>query len=203
MRQRCASRNTPTCGAGWATAAAERTRLRRNADYAFSGLFYELLKFPLFSRYLDEERLKGGVQDTRAMRNLAIFSQLLAKFEYLHHINVLTPEYLERNLRDLFNHFFRFLKDGGIDEYQDDAEYAPSGCVSFLTIHQSKGMEFPVVIVGSLGSGPRKSYSDLDVILEEGYLSRPPFEPLEAGEALRLLAASTTRPSRGRRTCWC
>ncbi|MCB0053425.1 MAG: hypothetical protein KDE24_28220, partial [Caldilinea sp.] len=68
---------------------------------------------------------------------------------------------------------------GGIDEYQDDAEYAPSGCVSFLTIHQSKGMEFPVVIVGSLGSVPRKSYSDLDVILEGGYLARPAFEPLE------------------------
>ncbi|MCB0053424.1 MAG: ATP-dependent helicase, partial [Caldilinea sp.] len=60
---------------------ADHAPLRRNADYAFSGLFYELLKFPLFSRYLDEERFKGGVQDTRAMRNLAIFSQLLGKFE--------------------------------------------------------------------------------------------------------------------------
>jgi len=158
---------------------SEHAPLQRNTDYAFSGLFYELLKFPLFSRYLDEDRLKGGVQDTRAMRNLAIFSQLLAKFEYLHHINVLTPEFLERNLRYFFNHFLRFLKDGGIDEYQDDAEYAPSGCVSFLTIHQSKGMEFPVVIVGSLGSVPRKSYSDLDAILESGYLARPAFEPLE------------------------
>lgn len=157
---------------------ADHSPLQRNADYAFSGLFYELLKFPLFGRYLDEERLKKGVQDTRAMRNLAIFSQLLAKFEHLHHITVLSPDFLDRHLRSLFNHFFRFLKDGGIDEYQDDAEYAPSGCVSFLTIHQAKGLEFPVVIVGSLDSVPRKSYGDLDVILEEGYLARPAFEPL-------------------------
>lgn len=164
----------------WARPLAQKHAvLTRNADYAFTGLFYELLRFPLFSRYLDEDLLRGGLQDSRAMRNLAIFSQLLGKFEYLHHISVLTPEFLERNLRDLFNHFLRFLKDGGIDEYEDSAEYAPSGSVSFLTIHQSKGLEFPVVVVGSLGSVPRKQYTPLDEILESGYLSRPPFEPLE------------------------
>ena len=57
-----------------------------------------------------------------------------------------------------FNSYLRFLYDGGISEYEDDAEYAPSGCVSFLTIHQSKGMEFPIVFVDSLGNIPRKSY---------------------------------------------
>jgi DNA helicase-2/ATP-dependent DNA helicase PcrA len=40
-------------------------------------------------------------------------------------------------------------------------------------------MEFPVVVVGSLNLLPRKQYSDLDEILEQGYLSRPAFEPLE------------------------
>ena len=55
----------------------------------------------------------------------------------------------------------RLLFDGGISEYEDDSEYAPSGCVSFMTIHQSKGMEFPIVIVDSLGNTPRKSYKDL------------------------------------------
>jgi DNA helicase-2/ATP-dependent DNA helicase PcrA len=69
--------------------------------------------------------------------------------------------------------------DGGIDEYEDESEYAPSGCVSFLTIHQSKGLEFPVVLVGSMESGPRKSYTPLDETLAEGYLHRPVFEPFE------------------------
>ena len=100
----------PTCSK-WVRqhAQAHCTADVQHADYAFSGLFYELLRFPLFSRYLDEERLTGGVQDGRPMRNLAVFSQLLTKFEYLHHINVLTPEYLDKNLRDLFNQFLRFL----------------------------------------------------------------------------------------------
>ena len=153
--------------------------LAENKNYAFSGLFYDLLGFPLFNRYLNEDLLHGGVQDNRPMRNLAIFSQLLVKFEYLNHISVLTPEFLTKNLQNLFNQFFRFLMEGGIGEYEDNSEYAPSGCVSFLTIHQSKGMEFPVVIVGSLKGVPRKQYSDLDEILESGYLSRPTFEPLE------------------------
>ncbi|MCA9906157.1 MAG: ATP-dependent helicase, partial [Anaerolineae bacterium] len=164
----------------WARQRAQEHRvLTQNTDYAFSGLFYEMLSFPLFSRYLEEDLLKSGLLDSRAMRNLALFSQMLSKFEYLHHISVLTPEYLDKNLRDLFNQFLRFLKDGGINEYEDEAEYAPSGHVSFLTIHQSKGLEYPVVVVGSLNAVPRKQHTDLDEKLETGgYLSRPPFEPL-------------------------
>lgn len=160
--------------------AKTHLNLVENTNYAFSGLFYELLQFPLFSRFLDEKFLKQkGIISSRAMRNLALFSQLLGKFEYLNHISVFTPQYLDKNIRDLFNQFFRFLQDGGINEYEDEAEYAPSGCVSFLTIHQSKGLEFPVVIVGSLNAVPRKQYSDLNEILENNYFARPPFEPIE------------------------
>jgi DNA helicase-2/ATP-dependent DNA helicase PcrA len=153
--------------------------LSENTDYAFTNLFFQLIGFPLFSRLLDEDLMLKGIYDSRAMHNLALFSQLLGKFEYLHQITVLTPEYLDRNLRDLFNQFLRFLHDGGIDEYEDQADYAPSGCVSFFTIHQSKGLEFPVVMVGSLEAVPRKQYTHLNEILENGYLLRPPFEPLE------------------------
>jgi len=164
----------------WGRRLAKRHAvLTENTNYAFSGLFYDLLRFPMFSRYLDETLMVGGVHDNRPMRNLALFSQLLVKFEYLQRVSVLSPEFLTKSLRDLFNQFFRFLVEGGIDEYEDDSEYAPSGCISFLTIHQSKGMEFPVVVVGSLNGVPRKQYTDLDEILESGYLSRPTFEPLE------------------------
>ena len=61
--------------------------------------------------------------------------------------------------------------DGGI------SEYAPSGCVSFLTIHQSKGMEFPIVFVDSLGKFPRKQSNKLSELIEDKYFQRPTFEP--------------------------
>ena len=164
----------------WARPLAKRHAvLTQNTDYAFSGLFYQLLQFPLFSRFLTEEAVQG-VDKGRAARNLGTFSKLLTKFEYLHYVSVLNPEFLEKNLRDLFNQFLRFLQDGGIGEYEDEAEYAPKGCVSFLTIHQSKGLEFPVVVCGSLEAVPRKQYSALDVLLEDGgYLSKERFEPLD------------------------
>jgi len=164
----------------WARPLAKRhVVLAQTTDYAFSSLFYQLLQFPLFSRYLGEEATQG-VDKGRAARNLATFSSLLTKFEYLHYVSVLNPEWLERNLRDLFNHYIRFLKDGGIGEYEDVSDYAPKGCVSFLTIHQSKGLEFPVVVCGSMEASPRKQHRELDVLLEEGgYLSKATFEPLE------------------------
>lgn len=164
----------------WARPLAKRHAvLTQNTDYAFSGLFYQLLQFPLFSRFLTEEAVQG-VDKGRAARNIGTFSKLLTKFEYLHFVSVLNPEWLEKNLRDLFNQFLRFLQDGGIGEYEDESEYAPKGCVSFLTIHQSKGLEFPVVVCGSLEAVPRKQYSALDVLLEDGgYLSKERFEPLD------------------------
>lgn len=164
----------------WARPLAKRHAvLPQNTDYAFSGLFYQLLQFPLFSRFLTEEAAQG-VDKGRAARNLGTFSKLLTKFEYLHYVSVLNPEWLEKNIRDLFNQFLRFLQDGGIGEYEDESEYAPKGCISFLTIHQSKGLEFPVVVCGSLEAVPRKQYSALDVLLEDGgYLSKERFEPLD------------------------
>jgi len=146
--------------------------------YAFAALLYQLLEFPMFARYLDVD-LNGHRTDLRAVYNIALLTQLLFKFEYLYNISVLTPKYFQKNLRDLFNTFLRFLIDGGIEEFEDFDEYAPSGCVSFMTIHQSKGLEFPITLVGSLNLVPRKQFDDIDELLERKYYHKPPFEPIE------------------------
>lgn len=156
------------------TKARSHAQLTSNADYSFLSLFYELLQFPLFSQYLED-----GNGKERAQRNLSQLSRMLGKFEYLHHVSVLNPKYLISNLKSLFDNFLKFLFEGGIDEYEDMSEYAPSGCVSFLTIHQSKGLEFPVVFVGSLEAVPRKQYSSLDEIIDSEYSEKTPFEPLD------------------------
>lgn len=162
--------------------AQERARthhqLAENTDYGFTALFYQALQFPLFSRYFSDEAL-NGLDKGRAAHNLSKFSSLLAKFEYLHYIPVISKEFIDKNLTDLFNQYFRFLKDGGIGEYEDGSEYAPSGYVSFLTIHQSKGLEYPVVVTCSLEGVPRKSHSQLDETLENNYFSKSPYEPFD------------------------
>jgi DNA helicase-2/ATP-dependent DNA helicase PcrA len=108
-----------------------------------------------------------------------MITKLLGKFEYLYNVTVLSSENLDKTLQNLFNHFFRFIIDGGIEEYEDFDEYAPSDCISFMTIHQSKGLEFPITIVGSLSSVPRKQHDDLDVLLQDKFYIKPAFEPIE------------------------
>ena len=104
---------------------------------------------------------------------------LLVKFEALNNISVLTRPNIDKFCKRLFNTYIRFLYDGGINEYEDDNEYAPSGCVSFLTIHQSKGLEFPVVIVGSQSGTPRKQYNEnIEEIISQ-FSGKRTFENLE------------------------
>lgn len=146
-------------------------------DYAFTGLVYEVLQFEPFVSIMKSDI--SGVVDSRAIRNLAEFTKLTTRYEYLHKINIFTANSMERDTIQFFNRYLRFLYEGGIGEYEDDSEYAPSGCVSFMTIHQSKGMEFPVVVVGSLYATPRNDFREIIQELETNVYARKPFESYE------------------------
>ncbi|MCF0153970.1 ATP-dependent DNA helicase [Megasphaera sp.] len=158
--------------------------LKGTTDYAYCGLLYQMFQFQPFAAILDTE-VDVGVVDIRPARNLAKLTQLIGKYEYLHRISVLDEkEYrgrrrIDQDTERLFNQYLKLLYNGGIAEYEDESEYAPSGCVSFLTIHQSKGMEFPIVIVDSLSNVPRKNINDLMIKIEAKYFHRSPFEPYD------------------------
>lgn len=158
--------------------------LTGTTDYAYCGLMYQLFEFQPFAEILDTE-MNVGVVDIRPARNIAKLTQIIGKFEYLHRVDVLDAatyrgkRRIDQDTETLFNTYLRLLFDGGITEYEDDSEYAPSGCISFLTIHQSKGMEFPIVLVDSLGNVPRKNTNELMMQIEERYFKRPAFEPYD------------------------
>lgn len=156
----------------------ELSSLKGNTDYAFTRLVYQLFTFDYFREIIDTD-LSSGVADQRAIRNLAILTNILSKFESIERVEVISSDRKVNILQKLFRTYFRFLMKGGMDEYQDESEYAPSGCVSFMTIHQSKGMEFPVVIVDSLYDSPKR---DAKSVLEEVYdefTDRNNYEPEE------------------------
>ena len=131
--------------------SAKHNPLKSNTDYRFSHLLYELFGFKPFSDYLSVD-LKSNYHDLRPCRNLAILTDLITSYEKLHNVSILSVKYYKQQTEDLFNLFLKTLFVEGYEEYQDDSEYAPSGSVSFLTIHQAKGLEFPLVIVASLGN---------------------------------------------------
>jgi len=133
----------------------------RPADY-----FYKLLAFEPFSTF---------VQNENCARNLAILSQLLNTFQNYYHYTVVTFQNREYIRYHLFNSFFRLLYDGGINEYEDPDQPFPKGHVQIMTIHQAKGLEFSVVVVGSLDK-QLSSGKAIDRDLQP-YYQRPPFEP--------------------------
>lgn len=156
----------------------EHSDPNKSFDYAFTGIIYQILQFEPFLSIMESE--VSGVVDSRAIRNIAEFTKLTTRYEFLHNINVFTAKSIGNDTTQFFNRYLRFLYEGGIAEYEDETEYAPSGCVSFMTIHQSKGMEFPVVVVGSLFSTPRNSFREVIQELEENVYARTPFEPYES-----------------------
>lgn len=151
------------------------SQLKNNTDYAFTGILYQLLEYEPFRGYVGID-IGSGVTDERAARNISILSSVLGKYEYLHRIEVFSEKNIITAPEIFFNMYMRFLFEGGITEYEDDSEYAPSGCVSFMTIHQSKGMEFPIVMVDSLSAVPRTQSDGIIEKIEKKYFHRPAFE---------------------------
>lgn len=161
----------------------ELENLVGNTDYAFTQLLYQMFNFDYFRKIIDTD-LSSGIADQRAIRNLAILTNVLAKYEANENIDVISDVRKDQIVSKLFETYFRFLfgsnnSGGGIEEYQDESEYAPSGCVSFMTVHQSKGMEFPIVITDSLYDRPADDNQGLLEQVYNAYSHREPFEPTD------------------------
>ena len=155
----------------------------RPADY-----FYRLLAFDPFRSAIREENIA---------RNLAIFSELLNVFQTYYHYSVITHRNREYIRFHFFNSFLRFLYAGGINEYEDPDRPFPKGHVQIMTIHQAKGLEFPVVVVGSL-TVSLSSPKQIDRRLGQFY-HRPPFEPEERitlFDRMRLHYVAFSRPQK-------
>jgi DNA helicase-2/ATP-dependent DNA helicase PcrA len=155
----------------------------RPADY-----FYKLLALEPFA---------SMVRDENRARNLAILSQLLNAFQNYYHYTVVTRRNREILRFHLFNSFLRLLLEGGINEYEDPDQPFPKGHVQIMTIHQAKGLEFPVVVVGSLDvqlSSPKVIDRDL-----QRFYHRSPFEPedrITQFDRMRLHYVAFSRPER-------
>lgn len=155
----------------------------RPADY-----FYRLLALEPFASLMKGEN---------AARNLAILSQLLNTFQNYYHYSVVTHRNRVHLRMHLFASFLRLLYEGGINEYDDPKQPLPRGYVQVMTIHQAKGLEFPVVVVGSLDkllSTQKQVDRDL-----QPYYHRAPFEPesrITHFDRMRLHYVAFSRPQK-------
>jgi DNA helicase-2/ATP-dependent DNA helicase PcrA len=117
-------------------------------DWNMLDLFYQLLGFDAFRKML---QLAEGGKDEGPICNLGLITQYLAKYSD-HYGAMISGEHLknEKFLNAFFISYCYSLFRLQESEYEDAEDPFPKGRVPFLTIHQAKGLEFPVVVLGSL-----------------------------------------------------
>ncbi len=122
-------------------------------DWSVLDLLYQLTSFAHFKAIVDAAQKD---KDEGPLANLGLITQYLGRFidDY---VPILTAVNFHegRFNRLFFGSFLYALFRRGESEYEDEDDPFPKGRIPFLTIHQAKGLEFPVVILGSLSKQDR------------------------------------------------
>jgi len=145
-----------------------------SVDWSILDLFYQLNGFRFFR---DMYSLAQNGLDEGPVCNLGLVTQYLSRFmeEYS---SIITGGFLkdDKFAHSFFSSYTYALYRLGESEYEDAEDPFPKGRVSFLTLHQAKGLEFPVVIVGSVF---KKINSDNQIELIIRKLLKKEGEPLD------------------------
>lgn len=122
-------------------------------DWSVLDLFYQLTGFRHFQRMF--EQAERGI-DEGPVCNLGLITQYLARFldEYS---PIITASFLNEDkfVNTFIGSYLYAIFRMGESEFEDANDPFPRGRVPFLTIHQSKGLEFPYVVIGSLRKDER------------------------------------------------
>jgi DNA helicase-2/ATP-dependent DNA helicase PcrA len=143
-------------------------------DWNILDLFYQLCGFEHFKKMFDAAEQQG---DEGPVANLGLITQYLARF-IEERVPIISADLLvDKVLQQVFFSYLFALYRLGETELEDAEDPFPKGRIPFLTIHQSKGLEFPVVVLGN----PRKDDRgpNLNEIISRPLTGRAAGEPLE------------------------
>lgn len=174
------------------------TRLT-SLDWHVLDLFYRLCGFQPFIHMFDlaEFSDRKGKRDEGPICNLALLSNYLARFLDERGGQLMTAGDLKdhRFQRRFFSSYLFALFRLGESEYEDEDDPFPRGRIPFLTIHQSKGLEFPVVVLGN----PRKDDRGPQFVekLVNAHLAssnaREPLDKMAGFDAMRMFYVALSR----------
>jgi DNA helicase-2/ATP-dependent DNA helicase PcrA len=143
-------------------------------DWNLLDLFYKLCTFEHLKKMFDVAERQG---DEGPVANLGLITQYLSLFVD-DRVPLITADLLvEKILQVVFFSYLFALYRLGETELENAEDPFPKGRIPFLTIHQSKGLEFPVIVLGNTSKIDRGP-SALEQITRP-LLSRVPGEPLE------------------------
>jgi DNA helicase-2/ATP-dependent DNA helicase PcrA len=110
-----------------------KRRVLKKSHRSLLEVLYRILKI---TGYFGLAQSSG---DSEAVRNLGILTRTVADFD---------AHGGTRNIHP-FMSYLQLLRDGAMDSFHDD----PKDAVSVMTVHQAKGLEFPVVVIGAAMDG--------------------------------------------------
>ena len=119
-----------------------------SVDWSVLDLFYQFLGFSHFREMINHA--EDG-SDEAPVCNLGLISQYLARF-LDDHPTVITARFLndDKFINTFFTSYLYALYRLQETEFEDSEDPFPKGRVPFITIHQAKGLEFPIVVLGSI-----------------------------------------------------
>ena len=114
-------------------------------DWSLMDIFYQLTGFTHFKEYFDQAQVHGN---EAPIWNLSKLTDYLTRFMEMYSPTLSANFFSEESFSRLFfSSFLYTIYRMGETEYENDDDPFPKGNVSLFTIHQSKGLEFPVVFV--------------------------------------------------------
>ncbi|MCK6543326.1 ATP-dependent helicase [bacterium] len=163
-----------------------------SVDWSVLDLFYQLCGFKHFRKMFD---LAERGSDEGPICNLGLISQYLARFMEKY-ATVITAGYLSEKkfVNSFFTSYLYALFRLGESEYEDADDPFPKGRIPFLTIHQAKGLEFPVVVLGSVFKTERKASQVEHIVRECLKKEGEPLDRISVFDNMRTFYVALSRP---------
>ena len=166
-------------------------------DWTLLDLFYQLNTFNWFGEKY--EKAEKGEEDS-ALYNFGLITKYLAKYMEMNNPIISGKNFQENAMgKNLFNSYLYTLYRLGETEYEDADDPFPKGCVPFLTVHQSKGLEFPVVVLASCRHNNRQA-RPLDVLVRKMFVEQnklpemaEPLDKMDEYDTMRMFYVALSR----------
>jgi len=163
-------------------------------DWNVLDLFYRLCGFRHFRKVFQRAEA-GNARDEGPICNLSLLSQYLARFLDQFNASVVSANFLsESKFRQTFiSSYLYALYRRGEAEYEDAEDPFPRGRIPFLTIHQAKGLEFPVVVLGNPRKNTGKPQRTEEIVRPFLKRKNEPLERMAEFDAMRMFYVALSR----------
>lgn len=163
-------------------------------DWSILDLFYQISGFTHFKYYYDLAQNEGN---EAPICNLSKITEYLARFMELYSSMLSATLVREEGFSRLFfSSYIYTLFRMGESEYENEDDPFPKGNIQALTIHQSKGLEFPVVFMYP----KRREFTEADqkevIVRELKQVEGEPLDRISRFDLMRILYVGLSRAER-------